>query len=633
DNTDDGLGWWTRFTYHVRHGYYGYPYDYLKHPERHLPRISEHGGGSPCGGACYNEAVWPAQYRGNPFFAEWGKGKVQRFILKPKGASFEATIEDFLVNDGTGEFRPVDLCFSPDGRHMYVADWNFGGWVNPKVCGRVFRVTHESGLAKAATEAGHGIAALSSPSFHARTLAQRTLAKQGAASREALVATLNDANAPSAARVHALWALAQSGLTAEALDTIWSSLKDAPADLKVQAARVVGDMPTQSQVATQFLRTMSHDKDAAVRLAAHTANRAKEFPGLLATNEDDEYARFARRRMVRRNGLWKEAQEALESNEPRSVRDGLLALASLYAPPAVNLIAAAARNDRLPSSTREAALEALAELHRKAEPYRGGWWGTQPAKHGPARAKTIEWEGTQLVLEALVAALGDREMELRKTAAALCREVPNPAAPAILRKMMEHDSEAEVRTEATRTLATLKDRESVAGMARLLASLDQPERVRVESARGLGTLGDSAGVTALAAAASEPRNSMELAGAALEALQAAGGSSKEAAAAVAGRLHDRRAPLRAKAIAALAKLEGTKAAAKIEPLLKDHAPEVRQSAAQALGSVKARNAITALMTAAAEESMRFDATLALAAMPDRRALAPFLAGLVDKNPE
>ena len=27
DNTDDGLGWWTRFTHHVPTGYYGYPYD------------------------------------------------------------------------------------------------------------------------------------------------------------------------------------------------------------------------------------------------------------------------------------------------------------------------------------------------------------------------------------------------------------------------------------------------------------------------------------------------------------------------------------------------------------------------------------------------------------------------------
>src|ERR1041384_7851562 len=30
DNTDDGIGWWTRVTHMVDGGFYGYPYDYLK---------------------------------------------------------------------------------------------------------------------------------------------------------------------------------------------------------------------------------------------------------------------------------------------------------------------------------------------------------------------------------------------------------------------------------------------------------------------------------------------------------------------------------------------------------------------------------------------------------------------------
>ena len=34
---------------------------------------------------------------------------------------------------------------SPDGKHMYVADWNFGGWVNRKVRGRLYRVTYTGG--------------------------------------------------------------------------------------------------------------------------------------------------------------------------------------------------------------------------------------------------------------------------------------------------------------------------------------------------------------------------------------------------------------------------------------------------------------------------------------------------------
>ena len=33
DNTDDGLGWWTRVTFHVDGGYFGYPLR-LPHPNR-----------------------------------------------------------------------------------------------------------------------------------------------------------------------------------------------------------------------------------------------------------------------------------------------------------------------------------------------------------------------------------------------------------------------------------------------------------------------------------------------------------------------------------------------------------------------------------------------------------------------
>jgi hypothetical protein len=44
DNTDDGLGWWTRVTHHVDGGYYGYPFDYHNRPDRHLPRMAEYGG-------------------------------------------------------------------------------------------------------------------------------------------------------------------------------------------------------------------------------------------------------------------------------------------------------------------------------------------------------------------------------------------------------------------------------------------------------------------------------------------------------------------------------------------------------------------------------------------------------------
>jgi glucose/arabinose dehydrogenase len=86
DNTDDGLGWWTRVTHMVDGGYYGYPFDYRppesqplalaefrKHSDKPykpytLWRMDEFGGGAPTGGMSYNEDALPPEFVGNGFW-------------------------------------------------------------------------------------------------------------------------------------------------------------------------------------------------------------------------------------------------------------------------------------------------------------------------------------------------------------------------------------------------------------------------------------------------------------------------------------------------------------------------------------------------------------------------------------
>src|SRR4051812_27737623 len=142
DNTDDGLGWWTRVTHHVDGGYYGYPYDYHDRPDRHLPRMAEYGGGSPCGAVIYREDAWPERYRGIALWAEWGKGKVHGFRFAPDGSTFKvAEAIDFAVPNGVENFRPIDLAVSYDGRTLYVADWGMGSWgSSTEKVGRVFAI-------------------------------------------------------------------------------------------------------------------------------------------------------------------------------------------------------------------------------------------------------------------------------------------------------------------------------------------------------------------------------------------------------------------------------------------------------------------------------------------------------------
>ncbi len=185
DNTDDGLGWWTRVTHHIDGGYYGYAYDYHTRPDRFLNRMAEYAGGSPCGAVFYKEDAWPEKYRGMGFWAEWGKGKVQGIRFKPKGASFEvAEMIDFATGDGVENFRPIDLAISYDGKTMYVADWGMGGWGSKtEKVGRVWAISPKEEV-KTKPRGGEVLIAqnlikrLEHPSFNERMEVQQAATKK-----------------------------------------------------------------------------------------------------------------------------------------------------------------------------------------------------------------------------------------------------------------------------------------------------------------------------------------------------------------------------------------------------------------------------------------------------------------------
>ena len=143
DNTDDGLGWWTRVTHHIDGGYYGYPFDYHRRTDRMLPRMAEYGGGSPCGGLFYGEDAWPEKYRGLLFWAEWGQRVVRAIRFEPAGSTFKVAEKiDFVQHGDVDDFRPLDLALSYDGKTMFIADWSMGGWGNKtEKLGRVYAVT------------------------------------------------------------------------------------------------------------------------------------------------------------------------------------------------------------------------------------------------------------------------------------------------------------------------------------------------------------------------------------------------------------------------------------------------------------------------------------------------------------
>jgi putative membrane-bound dehydrogenase-like protein len=640
DNTDDGLGWWTRFTHHIETGYYGYPYDYHPHPDRHLPRISEHGGGSPVGAACYREAAWPEQYRDSAFHCEWGKGKVQRFALKKSGASFTAEIEDFMVKDGSGEFRPQDLCFSPDGKYMYVADWNFAGWTRPDRVGRLFRVSYVGGdvppeppRAKDSDPLGAQLKSLGHPSHRERMRAQHRLAAMGKEAAAPLSALLAG-DAPKYPKVHAIWA--QNAL----IDRVdgydpsadWRrALHDADADVRGQAARALGYR--RVKIAVADLIEALKDPDASVRLKAAVAlgrigDAARAAPLFEALEEQDVYARFAMIQALRRINRWESAANYLSSPN-RDVRQAtLLAMTGVYDLQAVEALAAAAAQATDPE-VQAKALEALGEVDRQADPYTGGWWGTRPAAGKPARSKKHEWSGTVKVLTALRAGLKSPAADSRIAAIRALGATGDREALPTVRELALGDVKLDVRREAMQFIAALKDDSAISTLAALAAATQQPEEVRQEAVKTITAIGSASAVQQLTAIVADDRSSKELTSLALTAL----GSLKAETAAeqVERRLSHASPEVRIKAIEAYAAIRGAAASDKLIALLKDDQATVKQATLKSLGSIRARDAVPAMAAAASDDAVRFEAISALAQIPDRRALSAYLSGLIDKN--
>ena len=87
DNENDGGDYMIRVCHSFFGADHGYPYLYDERPDEALPPLADLGLGSSAGGLCYLETAFPAEYRGNLFFCEWGRAVV-RYPLERSGSSF-----------------------------------------------------------------------------------------------------------------------------------------------------------------------------------------------------------------------------------------------------------------------------------------------------------------------------------------------------------------------------------------------------------------------------------------------------------------------------------------------------------------------------------------------------------------
>jgi len=253
-------------------------------------------------GLTYNPGTGLSEkYRGRFFLSDFRGGAaasvVHEIALKPAGASFELTARDFLKGVLT-----TDVEFGPDGA-LYVLDWveSWGG-ANK---GRIYKMTDSAANTGLQAETqkliGEGMSKravpelvqlLSHSDMRVRMSAQFALADQGAAVIAPVSAVANDRKANQLARLHAIWAIGQiAGKDAKAIDSMVPLLADPDAEIRAQAAKVLGSR--RFAPAGDQLVALLKDASARVRFfAAQSLGKIAHKPAVdalfaaLAENND-----------------------------------------------------------------------------------------------------------------------------------------------------------------------------------------------------------------------------------------------------------------------------------------------------------------------------------------------------------
>jgi putative heme-binding domain-containing protein len=272
ENTNDGVGWWIRFSHYIQSGQYGYPSLYTNFAEDMLPAIGEYGGGSGTGNLYFEEPGWPEKYNKTFMMADWGRSQIYIHRVKKDGASFTDKPEKFIST-----LQVSDLDVDGSGR-MYIAAWDGAGYKGNPNKGFVSIVTPKGWKYKAfpqLTKLGVKdlVALLKTPSSTARVYAQQEILRRN---DQAFLAQLEVISADSAVsaegRVAAVYTLAQLAyqLEFDAQKTLSKLATDTV--LKEHCIRAMADRLKSAKSAdVNLLKTALNDSEPRVQVAAAVA--------------------------------------------------------------------------------------------------------------------------------------------------------------------------------------------------------------------------------------------------------------------------------------------------------------------------------------------------------------------------
>jgi quinoprotein glucose dehydrogenase len=313
-----------------------------------IPPIADKGAG-PSGVTYYPGTGLSHDYDRHFFECDFRGGftgsGVHMFTMEPQGAGFKIANEKEFLWDTLA----TDICFGPAGG-VYVTDW-VQGWKVSGV-GRIYHITDPQAMQEPIVKQVKDLLAegfekrspeeliqlLAHRDQRIRQGAQFELAERGG-DAIALLSQAAEKNESQLARVHAIWALGQIATKSPAaLDPIVVLLRDSDAEIRAQAARVLGDH-RDARAYEGFLKLLNDGslRDryfAAMGLAK--LGRKEALPAIvnmLRENADkDVYIRHAGVTALTQINDWPTIQSAAK-DESRSVRlAALLAMRRLERP-------------------------------------------------------------------------------------------------------------------------------------------------------------------------------------------------------------------------------------------------------------------------------------------------------------
>ena len=652
DNTDENQ-WMGRVTHMVDGGFYGYPFDFIPQRPYTLWMMADYGAGAATGALCLTDDVLPEAWRCNLLLADFGQRNLRRVAIARVGGTFKPLMDELVFPNPPGDFRPVGIAASDDGRSIYICDWQHRDSKEQASVGRLWKLSWEGATEGRRrpewyVDAAMGrtvnptrdsmVEALGHPARSVRMTAQRQWAVGGKDNLPVLLNVLKSPSSSSLARVHALWAMDAIDGGSAARATVRAAV--GASDLRVarQAARQLGNRRV-SEAVPELIDALAH-ADASMRFQAATALGRIADPRSISMltaglADADLFARHATFRALQRMGqardaTWDEILGAFVHENPR-VREGArFVVRGVVSEPLVRALngwlAKPQTAGNLPVLT--SFLEVLGGLVGIEPAWNGEWWAYHPFRLPPP-ARTNEWAGTPSVLKTFEPWLMDARPAVRAAAIRALSISGAPAAGRRLLSLAEGEREVSVRREILRGLASTKIEGLAAFCARELESVGADESLDVE----LAALARSAGGTSVEAALQRwteaPSDTRAVR--ALECLAAVGGSQSLA-------VYERSLASEAEAkkraaVQGLSKMGGTAAAKALASAAA--APGVSldfaRFALESLAPLRERGVIDDLLKLADRADLRDAVARALAESPDARAMELYVEALGSKQ--